>query len=826
MSTAGAPRQELAKKLADKCRRHHLIVWDDPAQQYESAVDAVVPDGWDVARYAGSWWDLRRRVEGTFSGAEPPKLVVYVPATPPSADPLEEIRRGGSSFKRLLPTVLKDALGGELSTTRIDELGARCATLAAVEAALEGGSEFDPVLVSELGARDAEQALARLLLDKVEPSTAARGALAELALAHLGATIDPEVELTAAAESIARHLLLAGIASAVGDDPVAAIVPTWAPLTRVQARHAGDLVDRASRPDSLERWGELVDRAADALGLPGLTWNGALADCDIARFVDDLAFAEAARLLGSDRAAALDLVTARLERSRWLKWRDQWSTRLLSDFGAVRSIGRLHQRIDDHPVPNARSLDELYRWYADGAWRVDRAHRLMEAARFGLVRPGLDAAFTTARQAYLAWVERVLTAANAAATSGADTNIPAQAEVFSRFIAGQEKTALVIVDAMRLELGHRLAELLQTPTSTPSVVAASTVPPTITPVGMANLLPDAATAGLGIDLDGDTPSVRVGGRPIRTVDDRTAEYRRAAGRVEDHRLSDWLSLGDDVLVERVAAADLLIVRSQEIDAAGEQGLATVRWSQIDATTEALAILVGRLTAAGVKRLVVTADHGFLSLGRPLDSARVRPVPTGPGTVVHGRAWIGRAATVPGGCTALTLADFGVDSSEQLIVPDGMTVFGSAGAGFFHGGISPQEALIPVVVVDAVATNPAAADLLSVDIEVPGGRVSAEAFSTKITLGGSLFATDVAVRITAANDAGQQVARLVPGESVDPHTGTVRLDPGAEAILTFLVTENLDKGEAVQIAVLDAATGRQLTTAEATVARNLRPEEDW
>ena len=90
----------------------------------------------------------------------------------------------------------------------------------------------------------------------------------------------------------------------------------------------------------------------------------------------------------------------------------------------------------------------------------------------------------------------------------------------------------------------------------------------------------------------------------------------------------------------------------------------------------------------------------------------------------------------------------------------------------------------------------------------------------------MFATDVAVRITAANDAGQQVARLVPGESVDPHTGTVRLDPGAEAILTFLVTENLDKGEAVQIAVLDAATGRQLTTAEATVARNLRPEEDW
>lgn len=826
MSTAGAPRQELATKLADKCRRHHLVVWDDPARQYESAVDTVVPDGWAVERYAGSWWDLRRRVEGTFSGAEPPKLVVYVPSTPPSADPLEEIRRGGSSFKRLLATVLKDALTGELSAARIDELDSRCASLAAVEAALEGASDLDPVLVSELGARDAEQALARLLLDDVEVSTAARGALADLTLVHLGAVIDSDGESSAAAESLARHLLLADVANAVGDDAVTAFVPTWAALSPAQSRHASDLVDRVSRPDWLERWGTLVDRAADSLGLVGINWNGALADCDIARFVDDLAFAESARLLGSDRSAALDLVAARMERSRWLKWRDSWSTRLLSDFGAVRAIGRLHQRLDDHPVPHGGSLDELYRWYADNAWRVDRAHRLMEAARFGLSRPGLDAAFTTARQAYLDWLDRVLTAANTAARLGADTKLAAQEEVFSRFIVGQEKTALVIVDAMRLELGHRLAELLRTPTSTPSVVAASTVPPTITPVGMANLLPEAATAGLGLDLDDDTLSVRVGGRPIRTVDDRTAEYRRAAGRVEDHRLSEWLGLGDDVLTERVAAADLLIVRSQEIDAAGEQGLATVRWSQIDATVEALAILVGRLTAAGVKRLVVTADHGFLSLGRPLDSSRVRPAPTGPGTEVHGRAWIGRAATIPDGCTALALTEFGVDSSEQLVVPDGMTVFGSAGGGFFHGGISPQEALVPVVVVDAVATGPTTADLLSVDIEVPGGRVSAEAFSTRITLGGSLFATDVAVRITAANDAGQQVARLVPGESVDPHTGTVRLDPGAEAILTFLVIENLDKGQAVQIAVLDAATGRQLTTTQATVARNLRPEEDW
>jgi hypothetical protein len=826
VSAVRGPRHELASLLAERCRRHHLVVWDDPAKHYESVVDVVVPEGWAVERYAGSWWDLRRRIEGTFSGAEPPKLVVYVPAAPPAADPLEEIRRAGTSFKRLLPTVLKDALAGELGATRIAELGSRCPTLAAAEDALEGGTDLDPALIAELGVRDAEQALARVILGEVELSPDARGALASLVQTHLGAEVEAD-GLRSSAGALIRHLLLAAVAHAAGDGTVSKLVPAWEPLTPQQHRHASDLVERASRPDTLSRWGELADRAAEELNLSGLGWHDDLIDCDVARFVDDLAFAEAARLLPADRGGAFELATRRQERSRWLRWRDTWSTRLLTDFEAVRSIAHLHQRLDEHRPPPARSLGELHRWYAEGAWQVDRAHRSMETARFGLSRPGLDMAFTAARQAYLDWLDSVLDATSRAAAASPDTEIEGQAGIVANYVIGHGKTAFVIVDALRLELGHRLAELLEgTKTASSHVTAAVALPPTITQVGMANLLPDAASRGVSVELDGESLTVRVGSRTIRTVEDRTAEYRRAAGRVEDHRLSDWLGLGDDVLADRIGNSDLSIVRSQEIDAAGEQGLATVRWSQIDFAVEALATLIGRLTTAGVERVVVTADHGFLALGRPLDPSRVRPNPTGQGVVVHGRAWVGRPATLPEGCTALALADLGIDSQEQLVVTDGMTVFGSAGAGFFHGGISPQEALVPVVVIDATGAGAGATDLLAIDIGVPGGRISAEAFSTRISLGGSLFATDLALRVTATGEADHQLARLVPGEAVDPHTGTVHLDPGTEAILTFLITENVDKGQVVQIAVLDAATGRQIATNHATVARDLRPEDDW
>ncbi len=826
MTAEGTLRRALSAQLAEKCSRHHLVVWDDPDRHYEEVVETVVPEGWNLERYGGSWWDLRRRVEPGFSGPVPPKLVVYVPAPPPSVDPLEEVRQAAGGFKRLLATLLKDALGGEVGASRLSELTARCSTLLAVEETLAGGSDLDSVVVAATGAHDAEGALAAVLVGALAPDLVAQAAplLAELALRHLGTAVDAS-DTAGIRSALARHLVLAMVAGAAGDGPVSSLTGSWRPLTSAQARTAHDVVERASHPETFARWGELADHASAELRLSELEWFDGLEDCDVARAVDELAYHEAARRLAGDPGAALALAATRMDRSRWLRWRDGWSSRALADLAAVRAIARFRSALAEHPVPDGATLDAVYHWYAAAGWKVDRCQRLMEGARFGLARPGLDRAYTDARLDYLAWLDQLLDVTNQAVTRDGEVKMLRQSQVWSGHVDGPGGVALIIVDAMRLEIGHRLAEVLGGVAARVTVTCAVAAPPTITMVGMANLLPEAGAEGLDVGLEAGAVTVRVGGRPVRTVADRTAAYRKAAGRVEDHSLSDWLSLGDDMLAER-AGADLLVVRSQEIDAAGTHGLATVRWSQIDATVDALAILVSRLAACGVRRAVVTADHGFLALGRPLDASRVRPAPTGPGCVEHGRAWIGRPAAVPDGCTAVALADFGVRSEEQIVVPDGMTVFGASGESFFHGGISPQEALVPVIDVDLERASKRASELPGVAVEVPGGRVSAEAFSVRVTLAGSLFATETAVRVTALSATGDTVARLVPGEAVDPATGTVRLDPSVDATLTFLVSGNLDKGDAVEVAVIDAATGRPLARTRATVARALRPEEEW
>lgn len=826
LSVAGEARRALAARLRSKCERGHLVVWNDLPGSYADIVDAVAPDGWKVARYEGSWWALRRSIEPSMAAPEPPKLIVYLAGPAPEADPLQEVRLAGERFDLPLSKLIRDALAGELSGARIVELAARCVTLTELEAALEGSASIDPILVKQLGARDVEAAFVAVLECNIEAlSEEGRSAIAALGHEYLGVELDPQADVPQLSADLARHLVVATIASDAGDEVAQGLSTSWKPLSRAQQSSVQTLVDRMFRPDSIDRWGDLSDQAAWELDLDPMEWDDRLVLCDVSRIFDDRAFSEAARLLETDVDGALTLVAGRTENSRWLRWRSEWSNRMLADLEAVRSIARLRHAIEMYPCAAAPSLGAVQDWYTAGAWTVDRAQRRMEASRIGLRRPDLDAAFTAVRDAYLAWLDQVLEVSRSAAETAVESTLQRQSDIYPSQVVGDGRTAFVIVDALRYELGERLAEMLAGTVGSATVSAAIAAVPTITAVGMANLVPDAGVGGLAVGIESEKLIVRAAGRPIRTVEDRTTSYERAAGRVADHRLDDLLSLGADALASRIDGADLVIVRSQEIDAVGENGLASVRWSQIDAALEMLAILVGRLLSGSIDRVVVTADHGFIALGRPLDPSRVRLAPAGPGASTHGRAWVGRPSSVPDGCSSLALGDFGIDSSDQLVVTGGMSVFGSSGSAFFHGGISPQEMVIPVVTIEAAAeerrVEPAA-----VEVAVPGGKVSAEAFSAAISLGSSLFSKEMAVRTTVTDEAGVQVARLMPSAGVDPESGLVQLEPGSDAIVTYLVTENVDRGRTVQVAVVDATSGRLLASTNVTVTKDLRPQEEW
>ena len=250
------------------------------------------------------------------------------------------------------------------------------------------------------------------------------------------------------------------------------------------------------------------------------------------------------------------------------------------------------------------------------------------------------------------------------------------------------------------------------------------------------------------------------------------------------------------------------------------------WSQFNAVLELLRNLVARLGQAGVRRVVITADHGFVTLSRGLGPDRAIDPPPGGTGELHRRGWVGKGASTTPSTLRVPLASTGIPSDLDLIVPRGLAVFRAGGSKqFFHGGLSPQELLIPVIVVDTEAA-PAPKEL-QVEVTIAGGRITTGAFAASVGFSGNLFTTEVTVRVVAQGPTGiGVVARVVSGDGFDPATGAVTLKAdGTPPILTFQVTANLERDSAVDIEVFDARTGVRLGGTEATVSAKIVVEDE-
>ncbi len=87
------------------------------------------------------------------------------------------------------------------------------------------------------------------------------------------------------------------------------------------------------------------------------------------------------------------------------------------------------------------------------------------------------------------------------------------------------------VDALRYELGSELADAIRRDITQNLVLAATIAAgPTITRVGMANLMPSAA-AKLTVGLEAGKLQVVIGERSVATVEHRVEGLRAAHGRV-------------------------------------------------------------------------------------------------------------------------------------------------------------------------------------------------------------------------------------------------------------------------------------------------------
>jgi hypothetical protein len=267
---------------------------------------------------------------------------------------------------------------------------------------------------------------------------------------------------------------------------------------------------------------------------------------------------------------------------------------------------------------------------------------------------------------------------------------------------GDGKVAYVWVDALRYEMARELAEVLKADFDLTIRPALGTAP-TITEVGMAALLPGADQGAKVVYVGGGKLGMEIARTTIKDRKDRVAFLKAHAGAVVfDAKLDDLLKPSKKVR-DGIQGAGLVLITSQEIDELCEADNITQARRQMDGVLNDLRRGFRVLAGLGVKTIVLAADHGHL-FGEEIGEDMKIEAPGGETADLHRRVWVGLGGTSEPSYLRLPLRTFGVESEFDLATPYTFACFKSKGGAraYFHGGLSPQEVIIPVVVMTPTA----------------------------------------------------------------------------------------------------------------------------
>ena len=400
------------------------------------------------------------------------------------------------------------------------------------------------------------------------------------------------------------------------------------------------------------------------------------------------------------------------------------------------------RELSSQSPPSISDSGAILAWYASDGWRVDRAHRRLELALTGLAEQGdMENPVTAARVAYEDWLAQVIEQYTKAIDDGGfgTGNLLRQAEVFPRYVkSGNDLTAYIWVDAFRFELATDVADSFRAAGNEVELIAAVAAAPTITPVGMADLCP-GADESLAVNEDDGSLAVRVGGVLVSDPDARKSLLRGAIGEVAAFELSTCVLTGEQALAKDIADSKVVLVTSVELDAGGEHGVGmlSTAWSTFADTQATLPMGSSPswprpACAAWSSRRITVSSLSAVGWVMHTRSMRRRAA-AGNCIDEHGSV----AGRRPSFRASRPTASTGVVSDLDILVPRGLALFRAGGSKqFFHGGLSPQELIIPVVVAELAVTSDVG--LIKFDVDVVGHSISTAMFAATVKFSGNLF----------------------------------------------------------------------------------------
>jgi hypothetical protein len=321
---------------------------------------------------------------------------------------------------------------------------------------------------------------------------------------------------------------------------------------------------------------------------------------------------------------------------------------------------------------------------------------------------------------------------------------------------------------------------------------------------------------LGIEIDGTV---------VKDRKDRIAFLKSHAGvPVFDAKLDDFLPKPGKKVKDAIQAADLVLITSQEIDDLGENESMSYTRRYMDGVLKDLHRGLRSLAENGVNMIVLAADHGHLFGEEVGDDMRIE-APGGETSDLHRRVWVGQGGTSEPSYLRTSLQSLGVDSDLDIATPWSLACFKVKGGAraYFHDGLSLQELVIPVAVLESSASGLAVPPTgITWTLGAGSKKLTTRFFSVQIAgKGTGLFGIEPPKVRVELRSKGKCVSSPVSASyGVEEATGDVELrlsesDPKAiepNTVALMIVVDEIPQ-KTVGLFLLDAVTGAELGSLE-------------
>jgi PglZ domain len=828
-----------------------IVVWYDPDHYYGEVASNLALPNTTIALYRDSFFALRREIELLLEGLELPRLVVYVPLDPVEThNALIEVETAGVVMKpgqqppirNTRPSLIaRNALKAILLEDRLGKIEKQVEgvnlSLAELDALAEKGEGITKGMLSLIFRAENPQEIALSFLtdEHHDKELVQKGALPELT-SLLQQPFEVDLPVGETAESyrvrLARHILATDFIAGIPSELPAALA-TVKTAARPSTREACMAVARTwrLRRDLTESYAAHANRVEKEFGLAALHFTlEQLASGETFQVVERKLQELVTRELLAEATDALVRLAVTRQSSFWAEYLPEMQAQWALIVAAAQVLLEA-DRIEQALKTTTHDAGAIFRAYITGQrpWcLLDTCYRRMEHRYydFGFQLQDQDEQLLTrARQRYM-HVDSTLAETFLRAYKEQKFHMEGvlrQLDIFKKKVSpalSRGKVAYVWVDALRYEMGYELAQSLAAEAEAHIEAALGTVP-TITEIGMASLLPIAQEPVSVVAVGESKLALEIDGTCIKERKDRVTYLTSHAGpgvRVFEAKLEDLLPKPGKKVRDGISSADLVLITSQEIDAIGEEGNISLARQTMDEILRQLRKAFRVLGQLGVKTIIYTADHGHLFADELSDDMKI-DAPGGDTRDLHRRVWIGHGGTADASYLRARLADFGLGGGLEIAVPWNFACFKVKGGAeaYFHGGMSPQELFIPVVVLSPRRGETGTIGAISWSLMPGSQKISTRLYSVQITgSASSLFEmVPPKVRLEVRNGAQTISLPISASYGFEEATGDVQLKRAEQDsrvlepdTVTLVITDPQSKAT-VSVHLFDAISGVEL-----------------